>query len=95
MDSKALVRTVVVTNCHGLHVRPSSAIVDTVGRHKAQVTVRKGGETVDASSVLALLSLTATQGTELVLSARGPEAEEVLEALDDLFANEFGIAYAD
>ena len=88
-------RTVVVTNRHGLHARPCLAIVNTVGRHQAQVTVQKNSQSVDASSVLALMSLAANQGTELDILARGPEAAEVLEALDRLFADEFRIAYSD
>ncbi|MBC8869210.1 MAG: HPr family phosphocarrier protein [Planctomycetes bacterium] len=88
-------RTVVVSNHHGLHTRPCSAIVDVVGRHRANVTVQKGSQTVDASSILELMSLAASQGTELVLSATGHDAAEVLEALVHLFANEFGVAYSD
>ena len=95
MSSDVATRTVVVSNSHGLHIRPCSAIVSTVGRHDAKVTVRKGDQTVEATSVLALMSLAAGQGTELVLSATGPQAEEVLEALSHLFACEFGVSYPD
>ena len=88
-------RTVVVTNSDGLHARPCSAIVNTVGRYRANVTVQKANKVVDASSVLDLMTLAATQGTELVISATGPEAAEVLEALVRAFADEFGVAYTD
>lgn len=88
-------RTVVVTNRHGLHARPCSAIADLVAEHQANVTVQKGSQTVDASSTLDLLSLGASQGTELVLLATGPDAAEVLETLVRLFADEFGVSYAD
>jgi phosphocarrier protein HPr len=86
-------RTVVVTNRHGLHARPCSTIVNAVGRHQANVTIQKDNRTVDASSVLDLMTLAATQGTELVISATGPETAEVMEALVRLFADEFGVAY--
>ena len=89
------VRTVVITNRDGLHARPCSAIVNTVGRYRAKATVQKGNQVVDASSVLDLLTLAATQGTELVISATGPEAAELMEALVRLFADEFGVAYTD
>jgi phosphocarrier protein HPr len=88
-------RTVVVTNRHGLHARPCSAIVNTVGRHQANVTIQKSSQAVDASSVLDLMTLAATQGTELVISATGPEAAEALETLVRLFADEFGVAYTE
>jgi len=41
--------------------------------------------------VLQLLTLGAPQGTELVLMAKGPDAEEVLTALESLFADGFGM----
>jgi phosphotransferase system HPr (HPr) family protein len=95
MPSEGASRTVVVTNRDGLHVRACSAIVDTVGRHQANVTVEKGDQAVDASSIFDLMSLAASQGTELVLSATGPDAAAVLEALVRLFADEFGVSYTD
>ena len=88
-------RTVTVTNRHGLHARPCLAIVNTVARHNAKVTIQKDDEAVDASSIYALMALVAGQGTELILSATGPEAAEAVDALDYLFATEFGINYAD
>ena len=73
--------------------RPCLAIVNTVKRYKAKVTVHKGSEAADASNIHALMSLAATQGTELVLSATGPDAESVGTTLVNLFAGEFGISY--
>lgn len=95
MDEGYESRTVVVTNRNGLHARPCSAIVNAFGRRQANVTIQKGSQVVDASSVLDLMTLAATQGTELVVSATGPEAAEVMEAIVRLFADEFGVAYDD
>jgi phosphocarrier protein HPr len=88
-------RTVMITNRHGLHARPSVIIVKTVRKYDARVTVRRGNQTVDASSVLDLLSFGAEKGTELVLAASGPQAEEVLDALVHLFDIEFEVDYKD
>ena len=78
---KAVTRTVRVTRQEGLHLRPCSAIASTVGRHQAKVTIQNGTQSANAESVMDLLLLAATQGTELVLFATGPEAEEALEAV--------------
>ena len=91
--TEAATRTVAITSPHGLHVRPCLAIVNTVRRHNAEVTVQKNGQTANAASILDLMSLAAPQGTELVLSAKGPNAAEALDALARLFANEFEILY--
>jgi phosphocarrier protein HPr len=93
MSPEASTRTVTVTNRHGLHARPSLIIVKTVQKYDAQVTIHRNGQIVDAASILDLLSLGATQGTELVLSAKGRQAEEVLDALVHLFDVEFDVEY--
>ena len=82
---KTVTRTLTVTNQHGLHLRRCSAIVALVGRHLAKVMIQKGSQFANAASIFDLLSLAATEGTELVLSATGPEAEEALEAVVGLF----------
>jgi len=43
---------------------------------------------------LGLLSLAAHSGTELVLSATGPEAEDALDAVVSLFREKFEMGYA-
>jgi phosphotransferase system HPr (HPr) family protein len=87
-------RTVFVTNRQGLHVRVCSAIVTAVKKHRANVTIRRGSQTVDAASILDLLLLAASQGTELVLSAGGSEAEEALEAVAGLLDAKTDMAFA-
>jgi len=95
MPTETATRTVTITNPHGLHARPALAIVKTVKKYDAIVTICRGNQIIDASSILDLLSLGATQGTELLLSAKGRQAEEVIEALAQVFDAEFEIDYKD
>jgi phosphotransferase system HPr (HPr) family protein len=82
-------RIVTVLNPEGLHARPADLIVRTANRFAATTRIAKAGETVDCKSILSLLTLGAAQGTELVLSASGPDAEQALEALCQLFESGF------
>ncbi|MGA2253116.1 MAG: HPr family phosphocarrier protein [Thermoguttaceae bacterium] len=93
MSTETFTRVVTVTNPHGLHARPANAIVKTVRKYDAQVTIHKGGQIADATSIFDLMSLGATQGTELLLSAKGRQAEDAIEALAQQFDAEFGIEY--
>jgi phosphotransferase system HPr (HPr) family protein len=81
VGTRSAKRTVIVTNPAGLHARPSAAIAKTVGRFKSKVQIRSRNEVVDAGSILELLTLGAKQGSELVLTAKGPDAEQVLDAV--------------
>lgn len=91
MVNNKATRNVVILNPAGLHARPSLAVVQAVRGSKSKVEVRTAKQTVDASDILQLLGLGAVQGTELALSASGPDAEEVLDKLVDLFADRFGL----
>lgn len=84
-----------VTNSHGLHARPCVAIVNLSRQYRAAITLRSNGQSASAARILELMSLGAAQGTELTLSAEGPDAEQALEALATLFAHEFEIVYKD
>jgi phosphotransferase system HPr (HPr) family protein len=95
MSTETFTRAVTVTNRHGLHARPALVIVKTVQKYDAQVTIRRDGQIVDAASIFDLLSLGAAQGTELNLSATGPQAKEVIEALAQHFDAEFEVDYKD
>ena len=81
---------VVLTNRMGLHARPSTQIATTVGRFASEVQVAKDGLAVDAKSVLELLMLAAECGTELTVTAQGPDAEEAVQAVVRLVQDRFG-----
>lgn len=64
-----------------LHARPAANFVKTAMRFRSRVTVGVNGKTADAKSILAVLALGATGGTQLNLSAEGDDAEAALDAL--------------
>ncbi len=82
----------MVTHPHGMCARASLAIVNMVRRFQSKVQIRKGDQEADASEVLPILSLGVPQGAEITLSAQGLDAEEVLDALVRLFADDFGVS---
>lgn len=91
MFNKSATCRVVVARPSGLHARPSLAVAQTVQRFRSRVQVRSGKDEADAASVLQLLSLGAGQGRELTLTAKGPDADQVLAALRYLFEHNFGM----
>ena len=87
--SAALTRTIEITNQRGLHARASAKFVKLAAGFDAQVTVSKDGSTVDARSIMGLMMLAAGIGATIDISAKGPQAEEALEALCQLVADRF------
>jgi phosphotransferase system HPr (HPr) family protein len=82
-------REVVVQLENGLHLGPSSQIVQLAQRFGSELSIRKGDRTVDGKSMLDLLTLAAEHGTVLVVEARGADASQALEAVAALFERNF------
>ena len=85
MAEQIAIRRVTVINPQGLHARPAHALVQLASRFQAEIEIVKEGERVDGKSILSILTLAAVQGTQLILRARGPDAEAALDALVELF----------
>ncbi len=84
MANARLSRVVTIRNPQGIHLRPADLLVKTANRFEAQIEVVKGGDRFDAKSVLSLLTLAASQGTELLFQAQGPDAQPALDAIAEL-----------
>lgn len=74
----------------GLHARPASSFVQTAAKFSSDIEVTHGETTANAKSILAVLTLGAHQGAELVISAEGADADEALKALEELVLDNFG-----
>ena len=77
---------------YGLAARACLAIANIAGRYDAEVTLHKNGQTANAASILELMSFVSTPGTQLVFSAKGPDAETALDGLSRLFASDFSLS---
>jgi phosphoenolpyruvate-protein phosphotransferase/dihydroxyacetone kinase phosphotransfer subunit len=83
---------VVLRNEHGLHARPAARFVRLAAKFEAEIQVRnltKSKGPVSARSLNALATLGAVKGDEILVMARGLEAEEGLEALKGLAETQF------
>jgi len=76
--------TVKIKNRLGLHARPAMAFVDTASQFSCSVRILKGEESVDGKSVMEIMLLAATQGTELQIHLQGEQAEACGVALKAL-----------
>ena len=82
MKGDSLQQTVTVTNPQGFHMRPMAAFVEAANRFPCAVTVTRGGmPPVNGKSILALMSLVAVEGTELMIEVTGSSAADALQAL--------------
>lgn len=74
-------KNVVVKRKTGLQARPAALFVQEANRFSSDVFIIKGTKKVSAKSIMGLMSLAISPGTELTLNVDGQDEEEALEAL--------------
>lgn len=84
-----LVRHVTVLNRYGIHARPASLLVKAASRHPCEIWIEKEGLRVNAKSIMGLLTLEGHCGAAMILTASGPEAEDALDEMVELFEKKF------
>lgn len=84
-------RRLQVTGRLGLHARAAANLVRVAGRFKSSLTIHRldGDLEADAKSILSILTLAASRGTELRVVADGVDEEEALDAVVGLFSRDF------
>ncbi len=73
-----------ILNETGLHARPASVFVNTAAKFKSDLKLQKGEKQANAKSILAVLALGITKGTEITITAQGPDEEEAVSKLAEL-----------
>ena len=79
-----------ILNEKGLHARAAAKFVELVDTFDVRLVVKKDGLEASGDSIMGLLMLAASKGTEIELVASGLDAAETLSALSDLIENRFG-----
>ena len=89
--SKVATAKVVIANRLGLHARPAMIFVEAAMKFKAEITVRRcdQDETIDGKSIMQMMMLAATQGTELEIVARNDDCDEAIKELVALVKSKF------
>ena len=83
-------KELTILNRLGLHARPSAMFVKTASRFRTtEVWVEKDGERVNGKSIMGLMMLAAGQGSKLLLSCEGPEADKALAEIEAVIARKF------
>jgi phosphocarrier protein HPr len=86
-----LLRAIVrIANKKGLHARASAKVVEAAARFQSRVTIARDGQTVDARSIMGLMMLAASEGSEITIEAEGPDAAAALAAIIALAEAKFG-----
>jgi phosphotransferase system HPr (HPr) family protein len=67
-----------------LHARPAGTLIRAAAQYQSSITLTAGAKTADAKSILQVLGLGATGGTEITISTAGADASDALDAIAEL-----------
>lgn len=83
-------RQMKIVNDKGLHARASAKFVEVVEQFDAEARVGKDGMETSGDSIMGLLMLAASYGTQIEVETSGPDAEKLMDALEALVVDKFG-----
>lgn len=89
MSKEPIFAEITICNKKGLHARASAAFVKCAGAFDAEIDVTKDGQTVGGRSIMGLMMLAASQGTRILIEAKGKDAEAALKAITQLIEARF------
>ena len=82
--------TTTIENKTGIHARPASVFVQKASSFKSKVQLKAKGKTVDAKSILMIMSMGLVKGTEITIVADGPDEAAAVSTLKELVDSKFG-----
>ncbi|MDN3511787.1 MAG: phosphoenolpyruvate--protein phosphotransferase [Candidatus Jettenia sp. CY-1] len=89
INCKLLERKVKISNSNGMHARPATKFAEIANKYTSEIRIKTKNKEVDGKSVIELLTLGAENDTEIVMSAKGVDAAEALDALEGLVKSKF------
>ena len=82
-------RQVTIINKLGLHARAASKLVNKASQFESEIFIDKDGNRVNAKSIMGVMMLAASKGTEVLLEAEGSDEQACLDAMVSLVNNRF------
>lgn len=80
-------KRVTIQNKTGLHARPATLFVHKANLFKSDISVVKDLREVNAKSIIGIMSLGAGKGEEILIKAKGEDAQVAVNSLAELLGS--------
>lgn len=80
---------ITIINKLGLHARAAAKLVGTASHYASKIQVAKDGREADAKSIMAVMMLAASKGSELTFTIEGSDEESAWEGIKTLINDRF------
>ena len=85
-----LEKDVIIINKLGLHARASAKLVAHASRYQSSIELVKDSNIVNGKSIMGVMMLAASQGSEIILRIDGDDEQAALADIEALINNRFG-----
>jgi len=82
-------QSATIINKLGLHARAAAKFVNVANKYQSEIKVSRGDRNVNGKSIMGIMMLAASKGTEILISINGEDEEDALSALQSLIQNRF------
>ncbi len=83
-------RNITILNRLGLHARAASKLVQCASSHQSRISITKNDKTINGKSIMGVLMLAASQGSEILVVADGADEALAVERICALVSDKFG-----
>lgn len=70
-----------------IHARPAGVLVKEVKKFQSKITLEGNGKKAEAGKLLAIMGMGIKHGTEVTITAEGPDENEAIAAMEEFFKN--------
>ncbi len=82
-------KLLTVKNRAGIHARPAALIAQTANKFACEINIEKDDTTVNAKSIMGVITMAAAYNMTLTLKCEGSDEKEAAEAIANLFESKF------
>ncbi|MEN8107200.1 MAG: HPr family phosphocarrier protein [Pseudomonadota bacterium] len=85
-----LKKEITIVNKLGMHARAAAKFVTLASSFSSDIDISRDGQTVNGKSIMGVMMLAASQGTNIIISADGVDENEASASLEELVQDRFG-----
>lgn len=87
METKSI--DIIISNKLGLHARAAAKLTQLTSKFDSEINISRNDQSVNAKSIMGVMMLAAGMGVTVTIQAKGPDADQALEQIQDLFDRKF------
>jgi phosphocarrier protein len=87
---RMITKQITIINKLGLHARAAAKLVNCASGYRSSVFIERNSQRVNGKSIMGVMMLAASKGSDLKVEVSGEDENAAMEALETLIHDRFG-----